>query len=388
MTPEEFRGHFPSLSDTTHLASCSQGAASETLLAAMAEFQYTMRRHGAPWALWMEQVETARSLFARYIGASSDEVAIVPTASAAAYQVASTQEWGHRPRLVTTELEFPSIAHVWLAQQARGAQVVSVSAPGGLLEPQHYADVVDERASIVSVPWASFRNGARMPVREIVEIGHAAGARVFVDAYQAAGVEPIDVSQVEVDYLTSGSLKYLLGIPGIAFLYVRSSVRDQVRPPNTGWFGRVEPFSFDPSVLDYPSDARRFEGGTPSIPSAYGAVAGLRTLALTSAEATAAHIAGLTAQLHEGLVGAGERVLSPSSPARRGPQVALAAEDPEGLAGFLGGRGIVSSPRGDVVRMSFHYYNTVEDVDLVLDGVRAYRRAAPSGPRGAVSVTV
>jgi selenocysteine lyase/cysteine desulfurase len=384
MTPEEFRQQFPSLRDTTHLASCSQGAASETLLAALAEFQYTMRRYGAPWGMWMEQIETARTLFAQYIGASSDEVAIVPTASAAAYQVASTQDWSNRPRLVTSDLEFPSIAHIWLAQQTRGVQVVSVPAPDGVIDPQGYADVVDESCGVVSIPWTSFRNGARLPVREVVDIAHRAGARIFVDAYQATGVEPIDVRDVEVDYLTSGSLKYLLGIPGIAFLYVRHGLSDHVPPPNTGWFGRVQPFSFDPTLLDYPADARRFEGGTPSIPSAYGAVAGLRTLGLTTTEATSQHIATLTAHLHEELVSAGERVLSPAAPAHRGPQVALADDDPERLAAFLADRGIVTSPRGDVVRLSFHYYNSADDVEAFLAGLRAYRHSSAGGPPGSV----
>jgi selenocysteine lyase/cysteine desulfurase len=115
-SPEAFRKQFPSLADTVHLASCSQGAASLRLIAALEEFQWSLRSHGAPWDRWMAEVDAARRMFAELIGASPDEVAIVSCASQGAYQVASTIDWRRRPVIVSADLEFPSIAHVWLAQ--------------------------------------------------------------------------------------------------------------------------------------------------------------------------------------------------------------------------------------------------------------------------------
>jgi selenocysteine lyase/cysteine desulfurase len=111
-----------------HLASCSQGAASLRLIAALEEFQWSMRSHGAPWDRWIAEVETARRMFAGLIGASPDEVAVVSCASEGAYQVASTIDWRRRPVIVSADLEFPSIAHVWLAGWlAGGATHASVS---------------------------------------------------------------------------------------------------------------------------------------------------------------------------------------------------------------------------------------------------------------------
>jgi len=372
--PERFRQRFPALRDTVHLASCSQGALSDALSAALAEFQSSLLEHGTPWGIWMQRWERARAAFAALIGAEPDEVAIVSSASHGAYQVASTQRFGEGGRIVTTDLEFPSVAHVWLAQRARGVEVVHVPARDGVVRSEDYADVVDERAALVSVPLVTYANGSRLPAREVVALARERGARTVVDAYQAAGVEPVDVRELGCDYLVCGSLKYLLGISGIAFLYVRGGLRDEVPPAQTGWFGRVDPFGFDPRSIDYPDTARRFESGTPSVPSAYGAVAGLGMLAPLDILDVRRHIAELTASLDGELRAMGERLASPADPALRGPVVALVDDDPEGLAAYLATRRIVASPRGRVVRLSFHYYNDGSDVQRLVEALREYRR--------------
>ena len=370
----EFRAHFPALSDTVHLASCSQGALSDAVATALMEFQFTIRAHGAPWDLWMAKVGQARESFARHIGADVDEIAIVSSASEGAYHVASTQSWSPRPRVVTTDMEFPSVAHVWLAQRPRGAEVLHVPDRDGVVDLEDYTALIDERVGLVSVPLISYRNGVRLPVREVVARGHEQGATVFVDAYQGLGVEPVDVRELDCDYLVSGSLKYMLGIPGIAFLYVKAGTEDQVAPSMTGWFGRQDPFNFDPRHLDHPTHARRFEAGTPSIPSAYGAVAGMSLLEQLDMHRVQAHITELTRSLQEQLLAAGETTRSPKDDAQRGPQVALYDADPHALDAALKARSVIGSPRGEVVRLSFHYYNDESDVTRAVQAVADHRK--------------
>jgi selenocysteine lyase/cysteine desulfurase len=367
---KRFRARFPSLTDTVHLASCSQGAVSERLISALQELQWSMRDHGAPWEAWMGKVDAARRGFAAHIGAAPEEIAIVGCASEGAFQVASTMDWGRRNGIVTTDMEFPSIAHVWLAQRRRGARVRHVPEHGGIVHAEEYVSAVDETTGLVSVPLISYRNGLRLPVAEVTEAAHAAGARVIVDAYQAAGVVPIDVKALGCDYLVAGALKYLLGLPGIAFLYSRAGLPDELEPQLTGWFGRVNPFSFDPRSLDFPAAASRFETGTPAIPSAYAAVAGLETLAEADPSAIESHVRGLADLAHDRLSEIGRTLWSPKDPALRGPQVALVDDDPDALAARLAERRIVTSPRGRLLRLSFHYYNDVADVDAVVDALQ------------------
>ncbi|MEU6262980.1 aminotransferase class V-fold PLP-dependent enzyme [Saccharopolyspora shandongensis] len=373
--PELFRASFPSLAENVHLASCSQGASSRQLGDALAEFQRSMHVHGAPWEIWMDQVEQARRGFAMLIGAEPDEVAVLANASEGAFQAASTRSYAERPRIVTTDMEFPSIAHVWLAQRARGAEVVHVGAEDGQVRTEDYLDAIDERTRLVSVPLVSYRNGLLLPVREVIAQAKEQGATTFVDAYQAAGVHRIDVEELGCDFLVAGALKYVLGIPGIAFLYARRGVQDAVAPQLTGWFGRENPFAFDPRSVDHPERASRYETGTPGIPAAYGANAGLDLVNRLDATAVRDHVRGLTQRLQDALLAAGERLWSPTDPASRGPQVALLDDAPGELAAWLAERRIATSPRGTVLRMSFHFYNNESDVDTVAAAIADYRRS-------------
>lgn len=368
-----FRSRFAGLRDMTYLASCSQGALSDELSAALAEFRQSMLELGNPWECWSGKVEQARVAFAAYIGASPDEIAIMSCASEAAYQVASGYGYDPRTTIVTTELEFPSIAHVWLAQRPRGAAVRFAATTGGFADLDGYTAAIDETTALVSAPLVTYRHGQRFPVAEIADAAHRNGARMFVDAYQAAGVEPIDVTELRCDYLVAGTLKYLLGVPGLAFLYVRNGVRHDVEPQLTGWFGRRDPFAFNPRELDFADTARRFEIGSPSVAAAYGALAGLKVLTELDPRAVRDHVAGLTASLYEQLTAAGEHIASPPDAARRGPQVAIRDDDPVALAKHLAERRIITSPRTDVLRISLHYYNDQRDVDSVVAAIAAYR---------------
>lgn len=374
-SPEDFRRQFPILRDTTHLASCSQGAISEHVSAAMAELAFSLREHGAPWGMWMAEAERTRERFAALIGAGPDEVALVPSASAGAFQAAGALDYTRRPVIVSARSEFPSVGQVFHAQRALGAEVRWVDDESmrrnGVIEA--YRSQIDESTSLVSVPLALYSNGALQPVNEIAKAARDAGARVFVDAYQATGVMPVDVSRIDCDYLVSGALKYLLGLPGVAFLYARANVLDERPPHMTGWFGRVDPFDFDPARLDFPAEARRFEAGTPAVPSIYAARAGLETILTLDLTAVAAHVNDLVEATTRRLRDAGERLSPPMPDARPGPQVGVLDEDPERLAAFLAGRRIVASPRGRILRLSWHYYNTRDDVDAVVSALADYR---------------
>jgi kynureninase len=150
-----------------------------------------------------------------------------------------------------------------------------------------------------------------------------------------------------------------------------------VDPVLTGWWGQEDTFAFDPRDLTFASTAKRFQTGSPPVLAAYGARAGLSMLARTDPAQRRDHVTSLVTFLHESLVEAGEEVASPHEPSERGPQVAVRDQDPLALAGFLASRGVIASPRGQLLRIAFHYYNSVQDAEALLDALADYRRQAP-----------
>lgn len=372
MTPEEFRAHFPSLDRQYHFASCSQGALATSAANALAEFQRSVLIYGAPWDRWMEEVERARELFAEFVNAPTSSIAIVPSATEAAFQSVSALELSSRNQIVTSDLEFPSVANAWLAQRQRGAEVLHAKSNEGQIAASDFIDLLSDKTQLVSIPLVTYRNGHRLPVREVAAAAREVGAHVFIDAYQGAGVVPIDVGSLKCDFLTTGSLKYLLGIAGIAFLYVNPEFEPDCDPLMTGWFGQKDPFAFDPYRNDHPVEARRYETGTPAVASAYAAVAGLELLTSLDMAEVEEHITGLTRLATERISELGLPLDSPRDDEARGPQVAIHAADPEGLAAYLADSNIVVSPRGSLVRVSFHYYNSTDDVDYLLERLHAW----------------
>lgn len=363
----QFRARFPILARRTYLNSCSQGALSIEVEAAFGAFTDSWHDLGSPWDLWIEGTERFRAAFAASIGAEPDEVAVVPSASAAINTIASALEFrAPRARVVMGEFEFPTMAQIWLAQQRRGASIAWVRSDGETLPVERYAAAIDERTLIVPATHVCFRNGFRTDIAALATICRERGAYLFLDDYQRTGSGPIDVRALGVDFMVTGCLKYLIGPPGVALLYVRRELIERLEPTVTGWFGRANPFEFRIDRLDWSPSARRFEAGTPPIPSVYGATAGLELLGRVGYGEIERRIAALAGRFIDGALAAGYVVKTSRDPARRGPLVVLKSASAGEMVARLAARGVIGSSRGDGLRISFHAYNDESDVEAVL----------------------
>ena len=377
LSPSQFRSRFPIFRNRVYVNSCSQGALSTDVEAAMHAYAESWHDGGSPWELWVEKVEQLRTRFAAAIGADREEIAIMPSASAGINAIASALSFGDgtgtdkRSHVVLGEFEFPTMAQVWLAQQRRGATIRWARATGDRLDIGAYDRVVDERTLIVPTTHVCFRNGHKTDIAALTRLAHARGALVLLDDYQRTGSGPIDVHALGIDFMVTGCLKYLLAAAGIAFLYVRRDLVERLEPTVTGWFGRINPFAFRIDELDWPPAATRFESGTPPVPNAYLAMAALDLLDGIGYEAAGEQIARLVERYQSAAEAAGFVVRTPHERERRGPLVVVQSIDAPTLVRRLAVRGIIASCRGNGVRVSFHAYNNEEDVDAVVAGLEA-----------------
>jgi selenocysteine lyase/cysteine desulfurase len=362
---EGIRAQFPIFKNKIYLNSCSQGALGDAVEASLLEHIRSWHEQGSPWDRWVEEYEHARVAFARFIGATPDEVAVVPSASAGINSIASALDFGKRRKVVMGEFEFPTMGQIWLAQQRRGAEIEFLEAKNGKICPDCYSHAIDDRTLIVPLTHVCFMNGFRSDVASIVKRAHERGALVMLDGYQDSGTRPIDVKALDVDFYVTGALKYLLCPSGIAFLYVRRDLIPSLTPTITGWFAQQNPFAFDVKHFDPASTARRFEGGSPPLPNVYCVPAALRLLEGAGYVAIEEHIATLTRTLLEGARDLKIRVKTP--PDSVGPLVVLQMKDAEAMVRKMAASNVVVSNRMDGLRVSFHLYNTLDDVRVVLD---------------------
>ena len=369
---ERFRARFPIFKHRVYLNSCSQGALSLDVEAAVGTFVESWRTQGSPWDRWVGEVERLRAAFAATIGADADEIAVMPNASTAIGAIATSLAFDtDRRAVVLGEFEFPTMAHVWQAQQRRGARIDWVKADGEALPVEQYSARIDERTLIVPATHVCFRNGYRLDVRRLAALCRERGAYFMLDDYQRTGTAPLDVHALGVDFLVTGALKYLLGPAGVAFLYVRRGLVERLEPLSTGWFGRVDPFAFSLEAFDWSQSARRFETGSPPVPNAYAAAAGLDLLQTLDPVSIDAQIARLVDRFVSSARARGFDVATPEDPGARGPLVVVRSTDAATLVQRLADRAIVVSARATGLRVSFHAYNNEQDVDAVLEALDA-----------------
>lgn len=363
------RSRFPILSQKTYLYSCSQGALSDAAEAGARAYTESWRTSSAPWNDWIEVYEAMRVEFARFIHADLDEVAVLTSVSAGINAIASAIQFNQRAKVVMGEYEFPTMGHIWLAQRSRGAQIQFLEGSNNAIPLEAYERAIDESTAIVPLTQVSFLNGFRSDVAAVTRLAHDNGAFVFLDGYQDSGTRPIDVKASDVDFYVTGTLKYLLGPPGLAFLYVRRSLIESLTPTLTSWMAQREVFAFNTTKLDLASEARRFEGGSPPMPNIYAARSALDLLVNIGMEKIAAQIAYITGAFLQGIRALGIASKTPATSV--GPLVVLRSTDSTRLVKKLAACGVVVSARLDGVRFSFHVYNNLADVHTALSVLEA-----------------
>ena len=316
----------------------------------------------------------AEATFAGLTGCDADELAITTNISIALATIASCLDFtGERRRVILSELDFPTDGHVWLAQEKRGAELVWLRSEDGLTIPlEAYDAAIDERTAVVMVNRVLYRSSAIVDAKAICAMARERGALSFVDDYHGIGIVPLDLHDLGCDLYTAGTLKWLLGGPGMAFLYARRELLPTLEPAVTGWFATREPFSFDNQHLDYHPTARRLEHGTPPAPVFFIAQGGLDIICEVTPERIRERQGELTDHViaradEAGAAGAdAARTLGPRRRGERGGR-ARSRQDLSRAAG----RDVCTDFRGDGLRISPHFFNDEADIDRCFEELRA-----------------
>lgn len=360
----QYRLEFPIFEHTNYLNSCSLGALSTRAEQRVASFLSTWHSRGASawYDEWWQCLSDLRTGYADVIGAVASEIALHASISTATAVVAGTLDHTKRRKVVTTDLDFPTVAYQWLARQPSGVEVVVVESPDGISVPvEMIAAAVDEETALVATSHVFFTTGAIQDIKAVADVAHAKGALCLIDAYQSVGQLPIDVHETGVDFFCAGGLKWLLGGPGIVFLYVREDLTKDLQPTTTGWFAHERQFDFDPRNISWHDDARRFEQGTPSLAAVVAQLGGLEIIREIGVPAIRSVVRDLTDDLVERAIEAG---LSPKvcdDPAGRVAIVMIPDEDPHSQVKRLSEANIIVDARPGHVRISPYFYNIEDD---------------------------
>lgn len=368
MNIDQIRAAFPILQRRNYLNSCSLGALSTRAEDRLQSFVAHWHDLGASawcdhwWGLLGELRGRIEALFA----APAGTVALMPSTSACLAAISTSLDWTKRNRIVTTELDFPTLLYQWKVRPE--AEMVVLKSPDGVhIDPQQFADAVDERTLAIATSHVFFLTGAIQDLAAIADIARRAGAYSLIDGYQGAGQLPVDLSATGVDFYTAGPLKWLCGGPGLAYLYVRDALIPALEPRITSWFATRDQFGFNTGDFRYHADARRFELGTPALATVHTALGGQEIVDEVGMEAIRARNVMLTERLVEGGRSAGLSPRVSDSPQTRSAVITIRHPEPAPAVAHLAQRGIIVDNRPGVVRASPHFYNTADEIDEFLE---------------------
>jgi kynureninase len=366
------RDEFPTFRTTTYLNTCSLAPLAARVRAAQERFLDEWEALGASawYELWVDALDSLRGKVARVLGARREEIALAPSVSVALSAVASALDYAKRPRVVLSDLEFPTLSYQWAVKPA-AERVFVPSKDGVRVSPDLFESATDDRTALVATSQVYYTSGAVQDIGAIAKAAHDHGALALIDAYQATGQLPTDVHAADVDMLVTGGLKWLLGGTGIAFLYVRGSLAQTLRPTIAGWFGNARMFDFDPKVFEFHEGARRFELGTTANAAVYAANAGLDIVLEIGVDRLRKRTSELVTDVFERLSDAGYVLKTPDSPAERAGIVAIQMRDPPKAVKALASRKFVVDYRHDRLRVSPYFYNSPDDNERFVQALRA-----------------
>lgn len=378
----DYRDEFPVLARKTYLISASLGPVGIRSQRYLAEYMDAWATKGAPDHVWYEDIfprmGALKRSFSALAGCDADEVALTTNISIALSTIASCLDLsGERNRVVLSELDFPTDGHVWLAWTRRaGAEVVWLRSPDGRTIPlEEFDRAIDERTALVMVNRVLFRSSALVDAKAVCAMARERGALSFVDDYHGLGIVPLDLHELGCDLYAAGSLKWMLGGPGLVFLYARRELLPRLEPAVTGWFATEDPFSFDTQHLAYHASARRLEHGTPPAPVFFIAQGGIDVISEVTPERIRARQLELQVRVIDGADELGLTVRTPRDPKARGGVVNVeVGPDARRICHALLERDVCTDYRADGLRISPHFFNTEEEVDRGFEELRRLLR--------------
>jgi kynureninase len=371
-----WRKEFPILSHTVYMISHSLGAMPRATAESLQEFADTWATRGIrAWEEgWWEMPINVGNLIGSIIGAGDGEVVMQQNVSICQWIATSCFDWnGRRNKLVTDGLNFPSNDYIYHGLERQGARVVSVPSPDGMTLPlESMLAAIDEETQLVSVSHVAFRSSYVQDLAAITKRAHEVGALVIGDLYQSAGVLPIDVRALDLDFATGGSVKWLCGGPGAGYLYVRRDLWPRLKPAATGWTAHRQPFEFEGGPIELADDANRFLNGTANIPALYSARSGYEIINQIGVGAIREKSLRQTQRLIDLADEAGLPVRSSRDAQHRGGVVIIDVPEGKSVTRELARREVLVDYRPHAgIRIAPHFYTEDEELDHTIQQIQS-----------------
>jgi len=373
----QYRKQFPALEECVHLISHSLGCVPAQAKEDLCEFFDLWRTKSiTAWSDWLPEVDRAAARIAKIISATPGTVIMQHNVSGIMSVLASCFDYApERNKIVYEALQFPTVSYVWQAEQRRGAKCVLVpSQDGTTIDTDAMCAAIDEHTLAVPISHVVFSSAYIQDAKKICERAKEVGAHVILDCYQSIGTVPLDVVELGVSFACGGSVKYLCGGPGAAWLYVRKDLIEQFSPRVTGWFGNEAPFAFTMPEQSYADTVWRYMGGTPAVAALYQSRAGQQIIGEIGVRKIREKSLVMTQACIDWVDELGMKLNSPRPAEIRGGSVVFDFVGAADVCRELNRRKYYCDHRpGAGIRIAPHFYTKREEIELFFGELKKIR---------------
>ncbi len=373
-----WRDEFPILEKTVYLINNSLGAMPRTVVQNLKTYTDIWSTRGVrAWAEgWWEFIGEIGNILADIIHAPVDTVSMHQNVTIAEAVVLSCFEFKPKKnKIVFCDMNFPSIRYLYQSRITDGAIIEVVHSDDGITVPtEKMLEAIDDRTLLVPISHVLFKSAYIQNAEAIIEKAHSCGAFVILDTYQSVGTVPVDVRKLNVDFVVGGSIKWLCGGPGAAYLYVRPDIAEKLQPKITGWMAHVDPFAFEPEMRFTDKINFKFLNGSPHLPALYAVKAGYEIIREIGVDRIRQRSIELTEHIIRRADEQGLRLNSPRDYRQRGGTVIVDMENSKQISEDLLKRDFLIDWRPDAgIRISPHFYNTMDEIDAIMEEIRKLR---------------
>ena len=371
----KWRKEFPILEKTVYLINNSLGAMPRAVYDNLKLYADIWSTRGIrAWEEgWWDFIGEIGNILADIINAPQNTISMHQNVTIAEAVVLSCFDFtGKKNKIVYSDMNFPSVMYLYQARIADGARIEIVKSEDGITVPtEKMIDAIDDETLLVPISHVLFKSGSIQQVEPIIEKAHACGAHVILDTYQSVGTVPVDVQQLNVDFVVGGSIKWLCGGPGAAYLYIRPDLGKKLQPKLTGWMAHQTPFAFEPEMRFTDNVGFKFLNGTPHLSALYAVKAGYEIIREVGVENIRMRSLALTGLIVQRAKKNGFQINSPLNPEKRGGTVIVQMKNSQQITRELLKRDFLIDWRPNAgIRISPHFYNTEDEVDAIMEEIK------------------
>ncbi|MGV8122337.1 MAG: aminotransferase class V-fold PLP-dependent enzyme [Candidatus Xenobiia bacterium LiM19] len=314
----------------------------------------------------LEAVEGVRNNIAALVGAHPDSIAMVKNTSEGLNILAESLPWKKGDRIILFQREFPANVYPFINLERLGVQIDFIPERNHRFFLEDVEKAITSRTRLLSVSHVEFLSGFRHNLSALGELLRDRGIIFCVDAIQSAGNTPIDVEAMKIDYISAGGQKWLMGPKGTGFIYVSPALLHRLEPVFAGWLGVCNAWDFFNYHIEWLPTARRFEGGTQNFLGCFGLRESTGLLLETGIKTIASQIECITGRLINGLLERGFEVITSSDARERAGIVTFCIPEAQSVFEKLEKKNVFIALRDGKLRVSPHFYNTLDDMEKFL----------------------